>query len=189
MCIAILTLPGAVVPKDRLVRYFNANRDGGGFAYVHPRSGTVEIEKGFFEVGSFIAAYDKMIERGVHEKNPMLIHARIATMGRVNRDNCHPFRIKGGALIHNGSLFSDWSGRQAERSDTRIFATQAHNILTYEDIKQNMKRIEQAVGSYNKLAMIYENGDYLIVNEDRGTWRDRAWFSNAYHIDPPGGNN
>lgn len=185
MCIAMLTLPGAVVPKDRLVRYFGRNRDGGGFAYIHPRTGEVEIEKGFFRVGEFIEAYDKMIERGVHQNHPMLIHARIATMGKVNRDNCHPFRIRNGALIHNGSLFSDYSGRESERSDTRIFAAQLHNILTYEEVKQNIKRVSDAVGSYNKVAMLYDGGDYLILNEDKGTWHERVWYSNAYDIHPP----
>lgn len=181
MCVAILTLPTKVVPADTLGRYFDGNRDGAGFAYIDPLNNAgVVIDKGYFKKEDFLDKYADLVRRKVNEKFPVLIHARIATMGKKNRDNCHPFRIRGGALIHNGVL---WSGSiNAEMSDTREFAHKAHNILTYDDLSVNIERMSKAVGSYNKLAMLFDDGRHIIINEEQGTWQDGVWYSNSYHL-------
>lgn len=102
----------------------------------------------------------------------MLIHFRIATEGKVNKANCHPFRIKGGALIHNGSLWSTPGGLSAEFSDTRAFASRMHNELRYDVVKASIQELSDAIG-WNKLAMLYENGEYVRIGkwyEDKGIW-------------------
>lgn len=183
MCIAVLTTEDKVVPTDILTRCFNGNKDGAGFAYIDPHEQKVVIDKGYFKLDDFLNKYDDLLGKGANKK-PMLIHARIATMGKVGRDNCHPFRIRNGALIHNGTLWYG-GGRNLEKSDTREFAEQAHNILTYEDLSVNIKRVSQAIGSYNKVAMLYEDGKYIILNEEQGTWQDGVWYSNDYQLRRP----
>lgn len=178
MCIAILTKAGASVPRELLGMYFDGNRDGAGFAYINAED-KVEIDKGYFSRESFLDKYEKLLADGRNAK-PMLLHARIATTGKVGRDNCHPFNIKDGALIHNGTFW--YGGRDAEFSDTRAFAATLHNVLTYDDINVNLKRIQLAVGGTNKVAMLFNEGKYLILNEDMGTWHDNVWYSNSYSL-------
>lgn len=175
MCIAIVQKAGHQLKGEWLVNSFLGNDDGAGFAYI--KDGKVQIEKGFMEMRPFITAYDRLYNE--HGKdNPMLIHCRIATAGRVGKDNCHPFRIKGGALIHNGHLWSTEGGRDGDKSDTREFAERCHNILGYEDVIRAIKYedFEKAIG-YDRMAMLYDDGRYALA----GSWHeeDGALFSNA----------
>lgn len=169
MCIAIVAPAGNVVDAPTLVTCFNSNPDGAGFAYI--KDGKVELSKGFFKIGEMVPAYHKIAEK-YGQDNPMLIHFRIATEGKVNKANCHPFRIKGGALIHNGMLWSTKQGLDAEFSDTRSFAQRLHNELRYDVVKASINELASAI-EWNKLAMLYDNGEYIRVGkwyEDNGIW-------------------
>src|SRR4249919_3576665 len=117
MCIAILVPQGNTVPPETLVRAFNSNRDGAGFAYL--KKGEVIIDKGYMNLPDFLNKYKQLKDSKVQDNGPMLIHCRIATMGKVCPENCHPFRLRDGAMIHNGSLWWDNDGdRSASKSDT-----------------------------------------------------------------------
>jgi glutamine amidotransferase len=169
LCIAIVAPAGKVVEPQTLVTCNSGNPDGAGFAYI--KDGKVELSKGFFKIGEFIPAYQKIAEQ-YGKDNPMLIHFRIATEGKINKANCHPFRIKGGALIHNGMLWGTAGGLEAEFSDTRTFATRMHNELRYDVVKASIEELTQAV-QWNKLAMLYDNGEYVRIGkwyEDQGIW-------------------
>lgn len=181
MCIAIVATPGAYVDEPRLRACAAANRDGGGYAYVDKDSRKVIIKKGFMKVEDFIESYKQTLDEGHGEENAMLLHFRIATMGAVNRDNCHPFAINEGALIHNGSLFwgDDPSGK--DRSDTRIFAEELFPSFTYDRVRDNKKMLEQLV-SYNKIAMLFDSGNYVILNESGGMWDEDVWYSNSGYL-------
>lgn len=181
MCIAIVATPGAYVDEPRLRACASTNRDGGGYAYVDKDSNKVIIKKGFMKIDDFIDSYKQTLDEGHGETNAMLLHFRIATMGGVNRDNCHPFAINNGALIHNGSLFwgDDPSGQ--DRSDTRIFAEELFPTFTYERVRDHKRMLEQLV-SYNKIAMLFDSGNYIILNEGSGTWDEDVWYSNGGYI-------
>lgn len=177
MCIAILAPKGQVVPTETLVRCFNGNRDGGGFAFM--KKGKVKIDKGYMTLPNFINRYRQLIDANVHNQGPMLIHCRIATIGKVGPDNCHPFKLKEGALIHNGSLWWDYhSDRTSEKSDTRIFSERLHNVLTYEDIVIDPKPLEKLIAG-DKMAMLFNGGNYVILGEDRGVWHEGVWYSHS----------
>lgn len=180
MCIAILTKPGAVISDANLRQAHSSNRDGGGMAFI--RDDKVVIEKGFMAVEDFISRYHQVIEEGLHKDNPMLVHFRIATTGEVGPANCHPFPIgenKGdGALIHNGSFYG---GRtNAEKSDTRVLAERLTSKFLYEPTLFAKQKIEEKIGSYNKVVLLYNTGDYIILNEHQGGWKDDIWYSNHW---------
>lgn len=180
MCVAILSKPGARVSKAQIAQGWKVNSDGAGFAYI--KNGEVEIEKGFDDLDKFVEAYERAADT-YSATSPFLLHMRIRTSGYTNADNTHPFKIKGGAMIHNGVMFSP-EGQSAgkdgkQHSDTKVFASVLHNLLDDPEVlKQAEDGILDAVGHTNKLAFLYADGRYLILNEDKGNWEDDVWFSN-----------
>lgn len=180
MCIALVQLPKAVIPEAQLARGWSANRDGGGFAYV--KNGKVTIEKGFMDYNSFYKAYAAAQEQ-YGEDSPFLVHMRIATSGSKSANNTHPFPVKGGAMIHNGILFTPTgtrAGPESDRkSDTRVVAESLYNILVLSDIKKATAGLEDAIGSGNKLCFLYDDGSTHIIGEKQGFWEKGVWHSNS----------
>lgn len=181
MCVAIVTKPGGKVDNASLFRGWTINSHGAGFAYVD--NGSVRIEKGFMNYNAFQTAYEKAAEK-YSKDSPFLIHMRIRTSGATNRNNCHPFAIKGGAMIHNGIMFTPTGKRAGDnpadrKSDTRVFAESLFNILELESIKKAEDDIRKAVGQSNKLCFLYDDGSFHIINEKAGYWADDVWYSNG----------
>lgn len=172
MCIALVVPAGKIVKSETLVECFNGNPHGMGMAYIN--NGKVEMSKGFFKIGEFIPAYKEKAAR-FGDYNPMLLHFRIATQGKINGQNCHPFPIKGGALVHNGSLWHKRGGITLEKSDTREFAERMYNNLSYDVVKAALPEISEAL-EWNKIAMLYDDGRYIRL----GKWYedDGIWYSN-----------
>lgn len=175
MCVAILKLPAGSVTEDRLRACFNNNRDGGGFAFV--KDGKVVINKGFMEFKDFMDAYALALAENKDSK--FLIHFRIATAGAVSPANTHPFPVSGGALIHNGHMF--YTLRSAEKSDTRLTAEKLSTLLPDRATWFLAKDVlAKELGSYNKVAVLFDDGEHLILNEDNGKWENNVWYSNTH---------
>lgn len=181
MCIAIVAPAGKVVRPEHLREAHNSNNDGSGYAYVDKDSNKVVIKKGYFTAEAFTEAYQRTLEEGHGETSPMLLHFRIATMGKVERDNCHPFAIDNGALIHNGILFYGVDRSGKDRSDTRIFAEYVGKSFTYDRVNRNMKFLKNLARS-NKIALLFDDRKYAIINEDLGLWDDGIWYSNRSYV-------
>lgn len=182
MCVAILAKPGHRVGNANLFAGWSVNSHGAGFAYVDPNTNKVVIQKGFLKsYNEFEKALSDAYDRA--PDSPFLIHMRIRSVGHQNENNTHPFPIKGGALIHNGTLFtptgSDVGPADDRKSDTRVFAERLYNVLEYPDVEAGKDDIGRAIGSYNKVVMLYDTKDYVIVNEANGEWVDDIWYSNS----------
>ena len=180
MCIAVVTRQNSVIKPEHLKRGWQTNPAGGGFAYVD-KDQTV-IRKGFMEYDKFEKEYLAAAEKFAGE-SPFLVHMRIRTSGDVSPKNTHPFPIKGGAMIHNGIMFSP-SGKRAgtakdRRSDTRVFAEDLYNILQLDAVKKAAEGIHAAVGRGNKLCFLYDNKEIFIIGEDIGFWHEGVWYSNS----------
>lgn len=181
MCVAIVCKQGARLTNAQIENGWSSNYHGGGFAFV--KDGKVEIVKGLMTLATMKEKYQEYAEQYSTE-SPFLVHLRISTSGGVTAANTHPFPIKGGAMIHNGMMFTPSGARAGDykdrKSDTRVFAEALHDVLELEYLKKAEKRILQAVGSYNKLCFLYDNKDFLILNEGDGFWNDdnTIWFSN-----------
>lgn len=192
MCIAILQLPGNVVTDKTFDRCFNSNRHGCGFAYIDPTSKKVKIEKGFFDLRAARERYHKLIDGFGGRDFPMLIHFRAATVGQHGYDNCHPFAVKGGAMIHNGTFFRD---HNAIKSDSKQVAEVMHNELTYDNLTKHKEHFQEAFG-YNRVAFLFDEGKYVIISENYhegknygrlGQWCDGIWYSNGGYAGDYGG--
>lgn len=172
MCIAILKPSDKTLDRDLLQTCADNNPDGCGFAY---NDGDKVIIKKFMEFNSFWKEYKK-----VQENKTMLIHFRIATHGNVELANCHPFKLNNHmALIHNG-VISGYGSRTENLSDTRDFIDKVIGNISYKMWKNPsfIKLVGSAIGS-SKFVILDNNGNYYIVNEEKGEWVDGVWFSNS----------
>lgn len=165
MCIAVVVPEGKVLPRDVFFACDKANRDGAGFAFIGDE-GKVEICKSTTVDDGF---YDMYVALTKDAPGPKLVHFRIGTQGTISDENCHPFRIKDGALIHNGILWSDYT---AKESDTNQFCSDLGEHLTYEYVKEDLDFIGDKIGDYNKMALLYDEGKLAIINRHKWVTSD-----------------
>lgn len=180
MCIAIYKPAKVVLTKNLLKTCFNNNPHGAGFAFPNKDNRKVIIEKGFFKFREFWMRYRVVAKL----KRPMLIHFRVATSGKIDKDNCHPWRIDlKHALVHNGVLQHRLGLESNECSDTGQFV----EYILKPTFEKNQKvwrldqykwMIEHSIGGGNKLAILDHKGRIVIFNEEKGEWHNDAWFSN-----------
>ena len=172
MCIAILKPKDKILDKDLLETCSENNPDGCGFAYLND-NGIIVMHK-FMDFKSFWKEYKK-----VQENHTMLIHFRIATHGKVELANCHPFKLNSHmALIHNG-IISGYGSRTENLSDTKDFIDKVIGNISYKMWKNPSFRelVGKAIGG-SKFAILDKDENYYIINEDSGNWNDGVWFSN-----------
>lgn len=170
MCIAIFKPKDKILNKEILETCSKNNPDGIGFSYIDKDK--MYIKK-FMKFEDFYAEYKK-----VETKSNMLIHFRIATHGKVELDNCHPFWLNNRmSLIHNG-IISGY-GDRTTKSDTRDFIDKVIGNISWKMWKNPSFRelVGNAIG-YSKLVILDITGDYFIINESKGKWDDGVWYSN-----------
>ncbi len=184
-CLAIWKPKGVMVSRKWLSNGFENNHDGAGF--VTEIDHKLHCHKGFFKFDDFWKAFSPF-----HKYNS-LIHFRIATHGKVETDNCHPFMMCSGkyALVHNGIL-PIRPPKGIEESDTAHFA---NNILSTMieripwELPQFTELVEEAIGIGNKIILLREDGKPWIFNESCGWWKHGAWFSNMSFMNVYGRSN
>lgn len=181
MCIAILTLAGKALSAAVFDQCFRNNSHGTGFAYIHPDTKEVVIDRGWMEKEAARKRYFQIAEQ-YGKDYPVLIHFRAATVGGKGAENCHPFPVKGGAMIHNGTF---WYDQSATKSDSRMLAEIMHNELHVANLREHKEQFQQAFG-YNRVAFLYKGGEYAIISEEFngkngqfGQWNDGIWYSNG----------
>ena len=171
MCIAILKPKDKTISKEILQTCSKSNPDGMGFAYI--KDDKIHINK-YMKFEDF---YEDYIQ--VETTSPMLIHFRIATHGKVEVKNCHPFRLNNRmALIHNG-VMSGYGDKQL-KTDTQDFIDKVIGNISWKMWKNPSYRqlVGDAIG-YSKFAILDVTGDYYIINEQKGVWDDGVWYSNS----------
>lgn len=178
MCLAIVKPINQTIPLQHLQQGWIYNPDGAGYAFT--RDGKVVIKKGYSKLKEFLKDYDNDVKD--NEASAFLVHFRIRTMGDKSDENTHPFTIPNGAMIHNGSLTGTGSIFDKGGSDTSLFAARFGKHLSYDFVYNKNKELTEAIGTYNKLAMLYDDNRYVIVNEEAGHWNDGVWYSNAGYV-------
>ena len=170
MCIAIVKPKEVEISKDILLTCSEANPDGMGFSFID--NGQMYIKK-FMDFNSFYKEFCKH-----KNKSNMLIHFRIATHGKVELDNCHPFKLNNRmSLIHNGVISG--YGDKEKKSDTKDFIDKVIGNISWKEWKNPSYRelVGKAIG-YSKLAILDITGNYYIINENNGYWDNGIWYSN-----------
>ena len=175
MCIAIVKPQGTTITDECLETCFINNPDGAGIAYA--KDGKLYIVKGIFDVKQFISEVRKA--EAIAEGN-MLIHCRIGTSGKKDKNNCHPHIVNDSlVMIHNGVLDIDVP-LNSKVSDTIIFVEDYLKHLPKDFVKDKgiMQLIEFAIGGRNKFAFLNNKGEAFICNQYAGVVENGIWFSN-----------
>jgi len=182
----LCVIPPNVIPsREKLENSALNNPDGFGFAIVIPSENRIHVER-TMNADASITRFLEMREK--YPEGYATWHARYATHGTVNVDNCHPFQVGVGNtqtyLAHNGILpVLEPTGDK--RSDTRIFAEdilptiggvtsldneQVWNIL--EDFTQGSKLVILTIDPRAK-------HQCYVLHENKG-WKDSSgvWWSN-----------
>ncbi len=173
MCLAIVKKPGASVPVEVLEDGFRSNPDGAGIAFA--RHGRLTIIKGLFDFDVFLG----VLNREVAIDDAALIHFRLATSGKLNKKNCHPFMVgRDMAMIHNGVL--PW--RSTKRmSDTACFVKDVlDHRAKFVPHPEFRAVVEKGIGPDNKLAFLKASGETTIYNESSGEWLNGVWYSKKW---------
>ena len=169
MCIIIAKPAGIALPPEETLKHCaEKNKDGIGIAYTF--NGMVKIKKDFND----LEAFKSFLNKNITDRDACLIHFRIATTGKVNVSNCHPFPLTSRrkrltapesttdiAVAHNGT-FDDLKGHK-KYSDTLLFI---RNILSDSIIRNNLHStaIQELINGYidnSKLAIMNRMGDIL----------------------------
>lgn len=178
MCLIIQKPANVPIPFDLLESAFNHNRDGWGVMWA--KDGAIQTVKGF-DMASLVEATDSP---EFAEKDGF-VHLRIGTAGKVNLDNCHPFKVNDNIyLMHNGILGVTQSVSK-DMSDTWHFVRNyVEPVLSkYPDAFMNedwITDMEYFIGSGNKLALMNSNGDFSLVNRRAWTRYEGLMLSNVY---------
>ncbi len=175
MCIAIVKPQGTIISDEYLENSFDNNKDGAGIAYA--KNGHLYIIRGIFNKEEFIKT---VREAEKVAEGDMLIHCRISTSGRINKENCHPHVVNDSlVMIHNGIL-DIGVPTKSPISDTVIFIKEYLKDLPKDFIKNKsiIKLIEKTIGTYNKFAFLNNKGESVICNPQEGIFENGIWYSN-----------
>lgn len=127
----------------------------------------------FTNFDTFLAQYRADEER-FGAQSPALIHFRIATGSAVDQENCHPFKIRNGAMIHNGWFFPS----TREKSDTNLMAAAVSGWMNYTAAQNGKVALNKHFGN-NKVIVLFKDKRWVIFNEEKGDWVDGIWYSNG----------
>lgn len=184
MCMLCVVPPHVMPSREKLENSALNNPHGFGFAIVIPSEKRIHAER-TMNADESINKFLKM--RELHPEGYAMWHARYATHGSQNVENCHPFRVGGDRktyLAHNGIIpvLED----ESDRSDTRIFAEdvipamggikaldnpQIWNIL--EDFTTGSKVCILTVDPVASKQM-------YLLHEEKGWYDDKGvWWSNT----------
>lgn len=184
MCMLTYYAPDARPDVDALHNGSLCNDDGHGFAIITSKG--LLIHHGMV-AGHVIDRFDAM--RAKYPDMPALFHSRFGTAGRMDRSNCHPFRIRGDrrtVIAHNGVFPSAVRPRGKDfRSDTRILADNATKLFGPLHKPESRTDLTLWMGKYNKVVILTTNPAYdrpaYILNEGAGHWLGDTWYSNYDH--------
>lgn len=182
MCLLLVCSPNSIPKKSNLQTASCNNPHGFGFAILTPEG---------IITGRGMSA-KKMINkfltlRKQYPDSYAMFHARYATHGVKNEDNCHPFKVEGNEdtyLAHNGVLDVHINAGD-RRSDTRVFAEDilpAMGGVAALDNDNVWKMVSKwASGSKVVIFTLDPNAkdSVYIINESAGHWdNDGIWWSN-----------
>jgi hypothetical protein len=176
MCLAIYK-PATTKPDKEAYRCgFENNTHGAGFAAAV--NGGLVIGKGFFKFKEFWQAFKPYADCAA------LIHFRLATHGKKDSDNCHPFAITDNlAMIHNGVL-PICTKEDETKSDTWHYVESVlkplHALHPEFYKHEAISYLGRCAISGSKFVFLRSDGDFGIWNEEDGTWEDDGhWYSNS----------
>lgn len=173
MCLIIHKPAGKAIPDWVINSAYESNSDGIGIMH----SGTMR---------KWAHLDPERIKQELQELEDveLAVHFRMATDGRVNKKNAHPFKLKNGAyLMHNGILSKYRTAPDAEESDTRRFIREFCNPLISKHGSIPRALLEPAITG-NKICIGQRDGT---ISRYGSGWLEYfgCYFSNTYAWDAP----
>jgi len=169
---------------------YNNNHHGAGFMYQY--NNKVHIQKGFMTFESLILALDQLRQKIDITEVPLVVHFRLASHGKINQSNCHPFPITKNinqlkskscitdiAMVHNGII--PFTSYNRNTSDTIIFT---RDYLT--EIKDSLFNpvITELILHSTKSKFIIMSGDNIqLIGDFIHDEIDNCYYSNDGYID------
>ena len=181
MCVIIYKPSKATITKKTLSGCWQDNPDSGGFMFAD--NDKLNVIKGFLSFRKFYKRY-RECERKYPDSN-FVIHFRIATHGKIDYANSHPFYVgKNVGFAHNGVLgcMTDLLPTSGNKSDTNLFCENVLKKLPSGFLKKQEYQIlleSLAKQEYSKFVFMTNKGTCHIFNEDAGTWKNGCWFSSG----------
>ncbi len=184
MCVIVHQPRGAHLEKDRARRLWLKNSDGGGFSFID-NTGTIQTER-YMGFNEYWKAFETARSQFPHRD--YLLHMRIATHGKINLSNVHPFHVdEHTVMAHNGIIHSVPVCDKG-RSDTRVFIEEVLPRLpeTWLDDEYLVDMVDGWIG-WSKLMFLTTNPklseNVYILGKKSGVERDGMWFSNSSGVD------
>ncbi|MBL1214691.1 MAG: hypothetical protein HND52_15150 [Ignavibacteriae bacterium] len=175
MCIIILNTKEHL-SKEILNECWDSNNDGAGLMYAI--DGSINTFKELKTFNTFYDYYSTL--RSEFKKTKIALHFRIATSGKIDTNNIHPFKVNEKlAFMHNGMIDIPLQ-RKSKVSDTiafnqKILKQLPHNFLNNVAMRELIARYVER----SKLLFMNYQGKYWILNEHLGHWDKKGnWFSN-----------
>jgi len=165
MCVIIHKVD--TLDENTIVDCFTSNPDG--FGLMYQENNRVVTHKGLYEIDYIIDLLHKFRDR------EYVAHFRIATVGNINNDNCHPFYCGGSTyLMHNGTL--DINIYKKKMSDTWHFAQLMRAAKVTNNLLDHLPKI---VGD-NKLVFMNKKSTRLVGRFEE---YEGNYFSNLRWLD------
>jgi Glutamine amidotransferases class-II len=175
MCVIVYKPEGKDLPLSTVLRAYQRNDDGWGIVARTPLG--LRVQRGFGRDAdeTLLDAFDTL------RAYELVLHCRIATSGRRNLENTHPFEVTPDLfMFHNGVLNVD---RSSDPSMCDSFHVAQLLAAALGDCGGSALRDREyldrlcAYADTSKLVFVDRDG-VVIVNENRGIWRDGCWYSN-----------
>lgn len=185
MCILITKEKGIRFPSERSIINSIANNPD-GFAMAYNDCGEIITYK-TLNSNKFIKEYRRVVKEHDYRDTAMVIHARIATHGTINEDNCHCWiaDVLGCemAFAHNGILPISPVGNM---TDSETFLR--YHIEPCDTMQSFLDEINFHIGN-SKFAFLDESGNILrfgsFITEYGIQYSNRSYMqSNARCADP-----
>lgn len=182
MCLLVVCSPNST-PRKKDLECASCNNPH-GFGYAVIADGKIITGRGM-SAKKIIKEFLQVREE--YPNSYAMFHARFATHGVKNEENCHPFKVGGRDdtyLAHNGILDIDIHTTD-RRSDTRVFAEDTLPLMggvkALDD--DNIFKIVSKWSSGSKIAILTldpaAKDQCYIVNESSGHWDNEGmWWSN-----------
>jgi len=158
MCVIIIKQSGQKLPAEVAKTSGKINPHGLGIIWLD----------------TFEVTYHKSTEHKILlTERPYIAHFRYATIGAVNRDNCHPFmcgKNRNEWLMMNGTIHGLGNPK---KSDSKVLAEMLGN-MPRNTWKKELEKHECRFVTVNT-----RNRTYQIYNKDLWTQRDGIWYSKS----------
>ena len=172
MCLLIVS-KGSPIPWAVVEEAAHRNKDGFGLSYFDKDKGKMHIFT-TLKLKEF-----KRALRAVPEKTVHMAHLRFGTIGKLDKQNCHPFRLNDYmAFAHNGHVAG--MGDKKESDSRQIAEVLAHflgpNAVSLD--KFQTKMLQGLAGDRNKFAVASPTG-ITLFNSHLGKWDEdkEIWYS------------